>query len=432
MEISIIWLAAFKQILAETEHTMKQIQTYFQLECKKFFQALPGIVGGILLIGALLTGLIFVCRMHMAEKHDSQRIDIGVVAQENEPYLDWMISLIENMDSLEFTCRFSKISETEAEDRLRSGELDAIFVIPENYVESLIKGSQNPLKIRFGNGDSTISGFLIRQIGDAASELMISTQAGIYSMKAFYWEHHLPNAGQDELELNLKYLDIIAKRAQMLTVEEVSQDMDLSGEAYYFIAGIVLFLLFWGLTCPGILHPENRALQEKLVANGIGAAAQTVVRYLAFALSFCVIYLFAAICFSAGMVLAGGTIPGTVPFRFIEWVWCFIKIIPVLLPACALILLSYEIVTDKAAGVLFLFFLILILGYLSGCFYPLSFLPRGIQSIAPFLPLRIMFEYVSGCVTGTWSPPAFAGMILYTFILLGICTTLKKFAWRRL
>lgn len=409
---------------------MRRLKIYFQLECKKFFRALPGILGGTLLIGLVLGGLIFVCQKTLAKNHESQILRIGVAAQEKEPYVDWLISTIENMDSLSFTCRFQKLPEQKANEALRSGKLDAVFVIPENYIASLINGRQNPLKIRFGEGDSSISGFLIRQIGEAASELMIYTQAGIYAMKDFYQKDGLPNAAEDELDLNLKYLDTIINREKLLIIEEAGRDYEPRGTTYYMIGGFVLILLFGGLTCSGILCPEPLSLRKKLCGIGINPLEQTILRYVAFTLAFTVMYVFFTVLFSIGITVFHLHIPGLSPDSMTEWLWCLFQALPAVWPACALIFFIYETITNKIAGTLFLFVLVFLLGYLSGCFYPLYELPQTVQNIAPILPLRAMFLYAGGCLTGTWSLTAFLGIMAHTLLFLGLSAALKSFSSR--
>ncbi len=410
---------------------MKRYRIYFQLECKKFFRALPGILLGILLISILLTGFIFVCQKNLEQADDTRTIRIGVSAQENEPYLDWMISTIENMESLEFTCRFTKISADSANKKLQSGDLDAVFIIPENYVESLIRGTKNPLIIRFGTGDSTITGFLIRQIGDAASRFMINTQAGIYAMKDYYRENGLPNAEPDELDINLKYLDTIVKRNNLLTVEEIKSEQELSGTVYYFTSGIVLFLLFLGLTCPGILRRESRSLQKKLHTIHISSGIQTILRYLSFITVFAGMYVCIALLLSFVIPASRIVIKGSAPYNPASWFLCFLSILPVLALACALIQFTYETITNKIVSVLFLFLLILILGFLSGCFYPLAQLPHAVRTIAPVLPVRVMFEYTAGCLTGNRSLADLLAVLAYSAALVTITTGLKKLSlWR--
>lgn len=410
---------------------MKKILCYFQLECKKFIVALPGILSGILLISVLLLGFLFVCNLNKIENEDSNTIQIGVAAKEDEPYLDWMISTIENMESLEFSCQFTKLPQSDAINKLNSGALDAVFIIPENYVASIIEGKERPLIIRFGNGDSTVTGVLVRQIGDAASRFMIDTQAGIYAIRDFYYEKAIPNASQDQLDLNLTYLETILARNLLVEEEKVSPNGGLSGTGYFLASGILLFLLFLGLTCPDVLQPEVPAFRENLYRIGIHTGTQTLVQFSAFTTMFACIYLLFSVLFSLGISLAGISISDIEPNNFGKWIFCFLQILPVLFPVCALIQFAYETVNNKIISVLFLFLLILILGYLSGCFYPITSLPYGIRIIAPFLPVRIMFEYITGCLTKNYSVSSLLGMMGYSAVFIGISATLKTMSVRR-
>lgn len=412
---------------------IKHYRIYYQLQCKKFLQALPGILLGILLISILLTGFIFVCQKNQEQAEGARTIRLGVSAKENEPYVDWIIDLVEHMESLEFTCQFSKIPADSATKKLQSGELDAVFIIPENYVDSLISGNQEPLVIRLGTSDSTITGFLVRQIGNAASRFMINTQAGIYTLKDHYSENRLSNAEADELDLNLKYLDTIVKRNELVAVEEVDSVQDLSGTAGYFASGIVLFLLFLGLTCPGVLRQESRSLQEKLHFIHIHSTMQTILRYLAFVTVFSGIYLLLALLISVGIpasqtaAVSMASHPGTA----VSWFLCFLTILPVVFLACALIQFTYETISNKIVSVLFLFLLILILGYLSGCFYPLSAMPHKIQAIAPFLPLRVMLDHTESCVAGNRSFLTLFSVLSYSALLVAVTVLIRSLSLRR-
>lgn len=392
---------------------MKRMRIYFQLTCKTCFQAVPGILTGVFVISLLLGGLLFVCHQNQKDTKASFVLRIGIAAQEQEPYLDWMISAIQNMQSLEFNCQFTKISPGTTEEKLLQGKLDAVFIIPKDYIASLIQGSENPLIIRFGTSDTTIAGFLVRQIGEAASRLMINTQAGIYTMKEIYREEDIADASSDELSLNLKYLDAILRRDKLISVEEVPVQGTPAGSSALVSSGIVLLMLFCGLVCPDILRPESRSMQEKLFRCGIRPFHQILFRYLALALLFSCLYLILSLIFSIWISLSGGLIPDPAPQSFAGWLFCFLRLYPLVFPVCALIQFAYALVQDKIFSVLFLFFLIVVIGYLSGCFYPLSWLPRSFQQLSFFLPVRHMLDYTDGCLCGNWSLTSFLYMNLY-------------------
>lgn len=410
---------------------MKQMRIYFELTCKTCFQAVPGILAGVFVISLLLGGLLFVCRQNQEDTSASSVLHIGIAAQEQEPYLDWMISAIQSMQSLEFNCQFTKLSAGASEEKLRLGELDAVFIIPKDYIASLIQGSENPLIIRFGTSDTTIAGFLVRQIGEAASRLMINTQAGIYTMKEIYQKENIADASSDELSLNLKYLDTILRREKLVSVEEVPSRGGPASSSTLLSSGIVLFLLFCGLVCPDILRPESRSMQEKLFRCGIRPFHQILFRYLALVLLFSCLYLILSLLFSSWISLSGRTISDSGPKDFAGWLVCFLWLYPLVFPVCSLIQFVYGLVQNKIFGVLFLFFIIVVMGYLAGCFYPLSWLPRSIQRLSVFLPVRHMLDYTGGCLTGNWSPSAFLYMNLYGIGLISGTLAVRIYRGRR-
>lgn len=411
---------------------MKRMRIYFELTCKTCFQAVPGILAGVFVISLLLGGLLFVCHQNQKDTKASSVLHIGIAAQEQEPYLDWMISAIQNMQSLEFNCQFTKISPEAAEEKLLHRKLDAVFIIPKDYIASLIQGNENPLIIRFGTSDTTIAGFLVRQIGEAASRLMINTQAGIYTMKEIYKKENISDADSDELSLNLKYLDTILRRDKLISVEEVPVTGASSSSSTLLSSGIVLLMLFCGLVCPGILRPEPRSMQEKLFRCGIRPFHQILLRYLALVLLFSCLYLILSLAFSIWISLSGGLIPDPAPQSFAGCLFCFLRLYPLVFPVCALIQFAYGLIRDKIFSVLFLFFLIVVMGYLSGCFYPLSWLPRSIQQLSAFLPVRHMLDYTSGCLCGSWSLSAFLYMNLYGAGLIFVTLAVQICGGRRI
>ena len=41
------------------------------------------------------------------------------------------------------------------------------------------------------------------------------------------------------------------------------------------------------------------------------------------------------------------------------------------------------------------FLFAIVLGYLSGCFYPLSFFPKSVETIASILPTKVALDYLN-------------------------------------
>ncbi len=373
---------------------MRQFWLYLYMEWKKMRRGLPGILAGTLILAVFLAGFLFVFQDKNKGNGKISTIRVGIVAAEEEPYLDWMIQTLKNIESTKYVCEFDRVSEKEGDAALREGNIDSLFIIPEDYIASLVRGSNEPVIIRFGKKQVDIAAFFVRQIAYAASEYILDTEAGIYAMKDYYREQNLPDIYEDELELNLLYLEKVLGRQKLIETEQIDTMEQMGSADYYFVAGVVLFLLFWGLSCPAVLKKEPLSLRQKLYQAGISTARQTLARLLAF----CAVYL-CNYMLAAAMVLlvAGfwGSFAGISLAGIGEWSVFLLWLLPVVLLAAVCILFAYEILGDSVGGTVFLFLSVLVMGFVSGCFYPFRYLPESLQAVAEWLPMRVMFQYIS-------------------------------------
>lgn len=153
-----------------------------------------------------------------------------------------MITTAGKVDNAKYTCRFQRLEEKAADARLKSGKIDIAFLIPENYIASIIDGENKHLTIRFGSSQSTIVSFLFRELSHAASAFILDTEAGIYSMQEYYEKHHLPDKAEDELDLNLQYIKEIVSLDKGIQTEEIAVKDATPIFQQYFISAFVLFL----------------------------------------------------------------------------------------------------------------------------------------------------------------------------------------------
>lgn len=381
---------------------------------------------GTLIVVILLLGFVFVCQRCNVKEEKIKKMNIGLIADEDEPYLDWMIGTIKNIDSVKYACEFHVVSEKEGTKGLKNGDYNCLFLIPSDYIASLLAGDNAPIIIRFGKGQTGVVHYLIRQIANAASEYILDTEAGIYSLYDFYEEQGIPEGKEAGWKLNLLYLEKVFGRQNLIQMEEVDTLDSLSLTTYYIVSGIVLFLLCQGLGCGQILSPSNAAFKGALKRSGIGYTKQIAIRAASFICIFLINYLCIAALALIGVLICGGTVPNMAISGMGQWIVFLIQLLPVVIMSGMCIFLIYEMFHDAVAAPLFLFFFVFVMGYLSGCFYPFSYLPKQIQNVGAFLPVRVQFQYVANCIRGGFSFKELVGVFGYIIIFYGI--TLLK--WR--
>lgn len=399
---------------------MKTFLQYIYLEMKKMLLSLPGICIGSLLMLTLITGFLFVCHASSETTQKREPVTIGVVANEDEPFVDWIITTVSSIEKTKDTFCFKRLSENEANTKLKKGNISIILIIPQNYIRSIVNGTNKHITIRFAKGQTTIVSFLLRQLSEAASSFILNSEAGIYSMQEYYRIHHLSNAKKDELTLNLQYISEIAKLERGVQIEEVHTNSTYPLTSVYTISAIVLFLFLWGLTCSKMLTSQTRAFQNQLWLNGVKIHMQIFARSIAFFVTCLINFIIITSLASIVMLITKVRLNDTVLVD-VGGLWEFaLLLLPLLLLSSTFIQLVYEITQDFMGGLLFLFFSVMIMGLFSGCFYPLNFLPETIQHIAKILPVYHGCQYALSILHKSFDATALLLILLDSICFLAI------------
>lgn len=402
-----------------------RFRIYLSLEIKKYRLAFPKIFAGLCLILFLSSCFVLLYQRYLTDRQDRRRIQIGICANPDEPYLDWMIQTIENMEDLKLSCQFELVSEPEGTRRLQSGKYTALFLIPTNYIQSLIDGKDAVLRIRFCRGQATTADYLIKELGNAASGIMLDTQAGIYALQDYYQANHWTDMPKDELSLNIRYLKKILHRKDIYTYEEISSMGTANDRTHYIAVAILCFLAALGITCTALLRREPDAIIARLQQSGLPEWKRILAKESAMLLCISFVFLSLSILFAAGSPWISAfrdAVPsqGDSPLHHVLFIGIkFITLTPVLLVICTCILWVSEAVYHTFNRILLLFVSFLCMAYLSGYFYPLSNFPVSIQKVAAYLPTRVILEYSKQRLNGIPSWKNLFFIVLYSGILYG-------------
>lgn len=382
-------------------------RTYLSLECKRFGKLLPK---------CLLVNLFAVCLLALLALAQQSglfgsqsmvtSLQIGVAYDQgselDREFIGFGLQFLTNSPSLKGKCTFQEVSEAKGLQQLEEKELDALLLVPAHYIQSLYDGTEEPVTLRFGTSQSGISSLLFRQLADALSEYMLQSKAGIYTMQDLYatW-------GEDyTLEadaLTGAYLWKIANREGLLKVENVSLLSHDNPLLSYLIIGFVLLLCLCGLNLGSVLGKEEKMLQELLARRGLSKAKQYLAKLGSICLLFAIPY---TILYGTVGILAH--INGMIA----DYGILYVKLLPILLLLSTLCLCIYEAFSDGISGMLCFFFGFLLLAFLSGFFYPLSYFPEWMQKVAAWLPTKVMADYFTAGLLGDSMLLPFAKTIL--------------------
>lgn len=405
---------------------MKRWGIYLRLEFKKMIKTVPTLLAGMILFLGIIAGiLIFSNTIMENSRKEFQIIKVGIVGSEDEKYTKLAISMIEKMETVQYSCEFSYCSEQEADTGLEEGKYDVAIIIPKDYVKGFMHGENKTIIARFGQGQTGVASYIMKQLAEFAKDLLIESEKNIYSMQDYYREIEPDGERQALIDINVEYIQRILAREDVYLTEAVSRTDGLSMDKYYFCDAIVLIFLFLGLQSAKILQKNAPELDRKLAVAGVGAAKQISARMAALCGTFFSIYLIFAALLMIGLPLAEKNgiliLEGTMWTNTIT----LLKISLILIPICALILFVYELFRESVNGILLLFVSSIALAFMAGCFYPLSFLPKQIQYMSQFTPIRAAFAHTSACIIGEPLGVWTGIMMLHTLVLITMSVAIR-------
>ncbi|HCX04369.1 MAG TPA: hypothetical protein DHM42_07765, partial [Clostridiales bacterium] len=73
--------------------------------------------------------------------------DVGLVDKEKTPTSTYLIQEILKDDDITSLINFVQVKEEQSLEKVQSGELKGVFIIPENFTDNLIKMKNTPMEL---------------------------------------------------------------------------------------------------------------------------------------------------------------------------------------------------------------------------------------------------------------------------------------------
>ena len=395
---------------------------YIGIEIKRVGKSLPAVLlPTFLLLGAAVFLVQMIWKMS-ENSADKKKVEIALVGDLSDPYLKWSVYALEHLDPVHDTVVFLPMSKEEAIEKLDRGQITAYAVIPEGFVESVMWGENKKITYVTAGGSAEMVSILVRELLEAVSALLVETQNSVYGMQRILGEYGMEDQIQAATDaFDLRYLELFLNRAEICEVEETGLSNELSLQGYYVCSMLLLFLLLWGITCAPLFVKKDLAFQKLLRAGGQKLWMQVAGEYVSYLLLMAVCVLAIAAVLAAGMGALRISVPEWEGAGYQAMFFLAVQAIPVMAMISAFQLFLFELVSGIVNGVLLQFLSAVCMGYLSGCFYPLSFLPSGMQKISSFLPAGTGLCYLDACMLGEGGAGRmFSGIAINLFLYIGL------------
>ncbi len=397
-------------------------------QLKRFFSFFP-VSAAVSLVLALIVGvtgsLIYINR----KSDETDRIvNIGLTGSLDDTYMDLAINSLTTLDSTRNSVKLVKLGADEADRALRTGEVGAYVVFPENFIKEAIDGNFQKISIVTADGSKSFSSKILNELIRSVAEMVISFQKAVYGYQQAVYDYGYSTEEMYSLGSNMAFriIDAVLERDGMYRIQaaEPYGEGSLAGDtASGVIPGVTaVFIMLWGIVSCGAFISRRDGLAKVMASKGNGAARQTAAEYAAYLVFMLSQILILGLAFCAVFSLTPlRQVTGPVPFSFIASL-----ILPVIMIS-SLQFLIYEASGGILGGVLIHFILGCGMGYVCGCFYPAYFFPRQIQQIARWLPLwqaRVHINEV--LLSGPVSPLPCVIMLLFAAVFLLAAAAVRR------
>lgn len=409
---------------------MKDFKNYIRIQMKRVLRALPAILIPTILIAGIVALFFLTIRGIDEDAADKKKVEIALVGDLSDPYLKLSIYALEHLDPIHYTVKFLPMSEKEAVQKLDRGQITAYAVIPEGLVESVMRGENKKITYVTAGGSAEMVSILIRELMESMSTILVETQNSVYGMQRFLREYGMEDQLQQATEeFDLRYVNLFLDRAEVCEVQEVGLANELSLQGYYVCGMLLLFLMLWGIACSPLFAKEDLTFQKFLLARGQKLWIQVAGEYAAYLTLMAVSVFIIAVILTAGLYFTELPVPEWEKGGSGRLLFLVVQAIPVMALLSAFQLFLFELVSGIVNGVLVQFLSAVCMGYLSGCFYPVSFLPEGMQRISAFLPSGMSLKYLDVCMAGQEKALLYLigmGMSLFLFLWLTMLVRKRK------
>ncbi|MDO5551316.1 MAG: ABC transporter permease [Lachnospiraceae bacterium] len=370
--------------------------TYFKMEMKRACRIFPVFMAGAIVLAALLGTIALLAGKVLYGEQAAGRVQTGVILPEKDGAARQAVAMLGSMDSVKSICDFQYVGEEEGRRMLREGELSALLIVPEDFIQSIMDGSNHPVTVILPENPGIEAG-IFRELTEAGTRTLKSAQAAIYAADAWCIQSgnrdQIPKA---EADLNRIYLKYALDREAYFKTRMVSVSGNMTAAEHFFVCFLVLFLVLGGIPVSGFFRKKPRVFYKKLKLIGIGEGCSSAAAILAVS---CMYTGVLAVLGGMGALLWPSVKTAVMEISVPGLAGIFLTA----MAAAAMITAVYELCGSRLAGMMVIFWGSIVMMFCSGGILPSAFLPEAIKKIGAVLPGAYMIDALEKALFSRWS-----------------------------
>ena len=403
---------------------------YFCLQFKRIAGTFSVIlvVTVVLVLGASV--LISAFSDAVMNGEENTKFKIALCGDTEGDYIELGLRALQTIDDTRFSIDVVLLEEDEAAHAIKHGVISAYVVMPENFVENALNGIISPVTFVTTPGQNGIVTMFKNEITNLITDLVVYSEKGTYAIYNALRENGAANVAYEYMNtISIEYAELVFGRGDVYSYKSVGVSRGLGMGEYYTCALSVFLIMLTGITFASVHIRRDRSLDRILLSRGYSERAVLGCEYILHSLCMIVVGVLCLILMVTVLALDKGAGVGdlieSVNLEFI------LRLIPVIFMISALNILIFETQDNIVGGVFFHFFIVLFMGYASGCMYPIYALPSIMQKVALLLPSGVAHTYLGGVFTYDSNSWYLFGIVMYTMLFFLVAYILRVYKTRR-
>ena len=406
------------------------MKTYFALQWKRAGKVIPSVLIVTVVLFATFTILLSGLLSAYDSKSNTTPFRVGVTGDTDNEVLQMAMVAFQSFDDGNFSIEFVEMEREEADAGLQDGTLAAYLELPEGFMEKAMRGEMEPMYYVTSAGANNIVTMFKNEITALVTDAVVNSQQGSFGLEDALDDNDVKGShGERVNELALEYVNLILKRTEALTVNELGISEGMRMREYYLCGMSLLFLMLLGLPFVTVYARQDRSLNALLLSRGVSGMRQVFDEWLSHFLS---LLCLAALVFVPVLILTGRVEhPVLQLVTFEEWLYFVLLFIPVLGMIASLDLFIFELGGNMVSSTLLHFFTVLCMCYVSGCFYPVYTFPKTVQTVEQYLPTGVARETLAVALTEGASLKPLIALTAYGVALFLAAWAVRMYKLRR-
>lgn len=399
-------------------------------QIKAACRELPKIIAATIIFSFIVFLIGFGGTKLLNQNKENNKMDVAVVLPPNaDTYTTMAFSFLSEIDTVKNVCNFIQMDKDAATNGLKNGTIYAAIMVPDNFVNHIIDGTNTPADIILPRSNLNTKSMLFRTLVNAGVTDLSAAQAGIYAVDDVCNFYKIKNGvSQSEKFLNDAYFSYALNRSIYFRAESVSSVGSLTQIQIYLCSGIILLLLLSGIACYDLLRPENPTLSISLRRRGMPISILYIFKAIGVSTIYYLLILFAYMIENLAELKFPVLKSIIINFNFLSYLSLFILVFMVF----AMILFLFQLSDNHTLSMLLLFILSIIMMFMSGAFVPSSILPEIMQKAATFLPTTYFTRLCGEIITNTTKLMTILQTSLFGVLFIGGAQLMDYFRQKRI